>query len=88
MYPHWYPVPAGYQVDQVLTVEQIGERFDSEWVLLDDPTVDSQGQISAGKVVAHSKDRDEVYRKDIELHLKVSATLYTGKMAQDTAIIL
>jgi hypothetical protein len=73
---------------QVLTIEQIGSQFDSEWVLLADPVVDGGGQITGGKVVAHSKDRDEVYRKDIELRLKVSATLFTGKMAHDSAIIL
>jgi hypothetical protein len=75
-------------VNQVLTIEQIGSQFDSEWVLLSDLTLDANGQVSGGKVVAHSKDRDEVYRKDIELRLKISATLYTGKMAQDSAIIL
>jgi hypothetical protein len=75
-------------MDQVLTAEQIGKRFDSEWVLLADPSVDERGQITSGRVVAHSKDRDEVYRVDIQLRLNVSATLFTGKMAQDSAIIL
>ena len=75
-------------MDKIMTVKQIGKQFDSEWVLLADPKVDALGRVLEGKVVAHSKDRDEVYRKDIELGLKVSATLYTGKMPQDTAIIL
>jgi hypothetical protein len=75
-------------VDHVLTVAQIGLQFDSEWVLLADPEVDDLGRVLQGTVVAHSKDRDEVYRKDIELRLKTSATLFTGKLPEDTAVIL
>ena len=47
-----------------------------------------EGRVLQGTVVAHSKDRDEVYRKDIELRLKTSATLFTGKLPEDTAIVL
>lgn len=75
-------------MDKILTVKQIHSQFNSEWILLADPEVDANGQVIGGKVVAHSKDRDEVYRKDIELRLKRSATLYTGKIPEDTAIIL
>jgi hypothetical protein len=75
-------------VDHVLTVAQIAMQFDSEWVLLADPVVDDPGRVLQGKVVAHSTDRDEVYRKDIELRLKKTATLFTGKLPEGTAIIL
>lgn len=36
--------------------------------------------MQSGKVVWHSKDRDEVYRKAVELRAKRFAVLYTGKM--------
>ncbi len=84
----WYLLVKEAKVDQVLTLDQIKEEFDSEWILLADPEVDRRGQIVRGRVVAHSKDRDEVYRKSIELRLKSAATLYTGKMPKDTAIVL
>jgi len=75
-------------MDQVLTVEQVKKRFDSEWILLADPKVDASGRVLSGRVAAHSRDRDEVYRRAVELKLNSSATLYTGKIPHGTAIVL
>lgn len=75
-------------MNKVLTIKQIKLRFRSEWVLLKDPEVDEHLEVVHGNVVFHSKDRDEVDRKAIELRLKHSAFLYTGKMPENTEIIL
>ncbi len=75
-------------MNEVLTREEIETRYDSEWILLDAPEVNPNMEILGGKVVWHSKDRDEVYQKAVELHLKSSATLYIGDMSDDTVIIL
>ena len=75
-------------MDDVLTLSEIQKRFDSEWVLLEDPQTDSTMRVQGGTVRWHSKDRDEVYRKALELRPKRSAVLYTGKMPEDTAIVL
>ena len=72
----------------VLSVEEIYRRFPGEWVLLADPEVDRNQNVLCGKLVWHSKGRDEVYQKDIDLRLRESATLYTGTMPEGTAIIL
>jgi hypothetical protein len=45
-------------------------------------------EVQGGKVIWHSKDRDEVYRKAVELRPKHFATLYLGKMPENTAIVL
>lgn len=42
-------------MDQVLAINQIGEQFDSEWVLLADPQVDDLGRAVRGKVVAPAR---------------------------------
>ena len=42
----------------------------------------------SGKVLFHSKDRDEVYQKAVALRPKRFAMLYTGAMPKDTAIVL
>ena len=70
---------ARISVSERLTKVEIEERFDSEWVLLDDPETDENYAVLAGTVLFHSKDHDEVYRKGAELRLKRSAVLYTGK---------
>lgn len=75
-------------MDEVMTVVQIEGQFESEWVLIEDPQTDEALEVKSGKVRWHSKDRDEVYGKAIELRPKRFALLYTGKMPKDTAIVL
>jgi len=76
------------KVDDILTAAQIEEQFDSEWILVEDPQTDNALQVQSGRVRWHSKDRDEVYRKAVELRPKRFALLYTGKMPKDTAVAL
>jgi hypothetical protein len=75
-------------MDRVLTLKQIEERFESEWVLVEDPETNDALEVQRGKVLWHSKDRDQVYRKAVELRPKRFAMLYTGKIPEDTAIVL
>jgi hypothetical protein len=74
-------------MNTILTVTQIESQFNAEWVLLVDPETDASLQIQSGKVVWHSKDRDEVHQKAIELHPKRFAVLYTGQISEDAAIV-
>ena len=71
-----------------MTLSQMKSRFRSEWVLIGDPDTDRALNVRGGKVLHHSKDRDEVYRKAISLRPMRSAVMYTGRIPEDTAIIL
>ena len=73
---------------EIMTLAEIETRFDSEWVLIEDPEMDEHLEVVRGKVIWHSKDRDEVYRKDMELRPKSATYLYTGKMPENMAIVL
>jgi hypothetical protein len=75
-------------MDEVLTAAQIEARFESEWVLIEDPQTDAALEVRRGKVRWHSKDRDEVYRKAVELRPSRFAILYTGKIPKDSAVVL
>ena len=75
-------------MEEVLTIAQIEARFDSEWILVGDPQTNEALEVQSGKVLWHSKDREEVYRKAVQLRPKRSAMLYTGKMPKDTAVVL
>ena len=75
-------------MNEILTRQEIETRFDAEWILIADPEVDRHLNIVRGAVVAHSKDRDGVDEKAVELRLKHSAFLYTGKTPDDLVIIL
>ena len=74
--------------NEVLSLAQIKDRFDSEWVLVGSPQTDDGFNVKRGVVLWHSKDRDEVYRKARELHPDHSAILYTGKLPDNVAVIL
>jgi hypothetical protein len=72
----------------ILSFSEIKERFDSEWVLIEDPETDEYLNVKQGAVLWHSKDRDEVYRKARELHPGHSAILYTGRLPDNMAVVL
>jgi len=71
-----------------LTISEIQSQFAGEWILVQDPQADAAHEIRSGHVLCHSKDRDEVYRQAVALHPARFAILFTGKIPQDTAIVL
>jgi hypothetical protein len=75
-------------MDTILTLTEIENQFDSEWVLVSDPETDEALEVRGGNVLWHSPDRDEVYQKAIELRPRRFAVLYMGQLPEDVAIIL
>ena len=75
-------------MDELLSITEIEAKFDSEWVLIEDPRTDEALEVHGGTVRWHGKDREEVYRRAVEIRPKRFAIVYTGKMPQDTAIVL
>lgn len=75
-------------MEQEMTMAEIENQFDSEWVLVEEPQTNEDLEVLKGKVLHHSKDRDEVYRKAVSLRPKRSAILYTGEIPEDTAVVL
>jgi hypothetical protein len=75
-------------MNKEMTIEEIESEFDSEWVLLEDPRTDEALKVLGGRVLHHSKDRDEVYRKAVSLRPKRSALIYTGEIPEETAVVL
>jgi hypothetical protein len=80
--------PTSKPMYQLLTIAEIHSRYQSEWVLVGDPQTNEQHEVQSGVVLSHSKDRDEVYRKAIELRPKRFAMVYTGTLPKDAAIVL
>lgn len=75
-------------MDEVLTIAEMESRFVAEWLLVEDPQTDEALEVQSGVVRHHSKDRDEVYRKAVELRPKRFAVLYTGSIPKDAAVVL
>lgn len=75
-------------MSDIMSLAAIRARFTSEWVLLEDPETAASLEVKGGKVLWHSKDRDEVYRKARALRPKHSALVYTGTLPEETAVVL
>lgn len=75
-------------MSDVLTIAEIEAQFVAEWVLVEEPQTNDALVVQSGKVLAHSKDRDEVYREAVRLRPKRFAMLYTGTLPKDTAVVL
>jgi hypothetical protein len=71
-----------------MALAQMETQFDSEWVLVGDPRTDEALEVQSGHVLWYSQDRDQVYRKAVELRPRRFAILYSGKMPEGTAIVL
>jgi hypothetical protein len=50
-------------IGMLMSYAEIEKRFDSEWVLLENPETTKMLKVKRGKLLWHSKDRDEVHRK-------------------------
>ncbi len=76
------------KMDKTLTITEIESQFDSEWVLLEDPQTNEALEVQSGKVLYHSKDRDEFDRKALEFHPKRFAVLFTGQPSAEMEFVL
>ena len=75
-------------MQKILSVSEMKRSFPSEWLLLSDPETDESLEVIKGKMLFHSKDRDEVYREAIRLQPRRFATVYTGQIPRDAAVVL
>lgn len=75
-------------MNEVLTIDELNSRYPSELILLEDPQVDEHLRVVSGRVLWHSKNQEEVYRKGIELRPKHAAFVHTGPFPDDVVYVL
>ena len=73
---------------EMLTIEEIEARYAPNWVLIGDPQVAEGPRLLAGVVLFSTPDRDELYRKAMELKLDHVAIRYLGTWPADMAFVL
>ena len=67
-------------MDEILTIEEINQRYPDQWVLIGDPKTDESIEVLGGKVLFHGKSRQEMYEAASALPVpRRFATLFTGK---------
>ena len=75
-------------MNKVLTVAEIKSKYGSEWVLIEDPETNEALEVQSGRVLYHSKDRDQFDRKALGFHPKRFAVLYTGSTPEGMEFVL
>jgi len=70
----------------LLTREQIKAKFPNQWLLLKDYELDASTSLRKGRVLAHSKDREEIHRA-LRKHSGNLCIHFTGSLPPDTGII-
>ncbi len=76
--------------DEILTIDEIRKRFDSEWVLIADPETDQFHNVLRGKVVYHNQNRLVFDREVLKLdsHPSDFAVYFTGKTPEGVSYLL
>lgn len=73
-----------------MTIDEIEAQFDGEWVLVGDPELDPYQKVARGKVLCHSRDRDDITRCLATLSVsefKLLASLFNGDVPEGTAVL-
>jgi hypothetical protein len=71
-----------------MSLAEIREAYPSEWVLLGDPRTDDDLNVLGGRVLWHSRDREDVHRKAIEIRPGHAAILFMGLVSGEFAVNL
>jgi hypothetical protein len=68
--------------------EDIKKAFKDQWVLIEVEKVDESFNVIEGEVLAHSGDKDEVYKKLLQIRPKEFSVEYTGTIPEDLAVVM
>jgi hypothetical protein len=64
------------------------ERYPDQWLLVACVESDDNLNLIRGEVLAHSANRDEIYRQLLDVRGKDLAVEYTGDIPEDLAVML
>ena len=74
----------------ILSIQEVNQKYDGEWVFLVNCTTDQDGNLTAGEIAIHSKSRDEVFR-EMQKYKNVDTLFsirYAGKIPEGVEVIL
>ncbi|MBW8049979.1 MAG: hypothetical protein FVQ77_06510 [Cytophagales bacterium] len=63
-----------------MSIKEITKKYRDEWVLVEVTKVNELEQPIVGKVIAHSKNRDDTYEAMKQTKAKDIAHFYTGEI--------
>jgi len=66
-----------------MKIEHIKEQFPDEWILIEVLKVDKFGKVLEGKLIAHSKKRNDTYKAMETIRVSHVAHFWNGKISDD-----
>jgi hypothetical protein len=70
----------------LLTKEQMKARYPDQWLLITDYELDAATSLRRGRVVAHSKGREDIHRA-LKEHAGNLCLHFTGGLPRDTGVL-
>ena len=72
---------------RVQRLSALKRRYPKEWLLLTNVVADELTRPIKGKLVAHSKNRDDIYDRLAHIRAKSVSIEYTGKVPKDLVVV-
>ena len=72
---------------KVEDIAKIKRRYPKEWLLLTNVVADELTRPIKGRLVAHSKNRDDIYDRLAHIRAKSVSIEYTGKVPKDLVVV-
>jgi len=72
----------------ILSAQEMKSRYAGEWLLIAYTELDDEMNVIRGEVLAHSPDRDVIYRELLSMKKRAVAIEYAGVIPDDLAIVL
>jgi len=73
---------------QLLLTKEMKEMFPDEWLLVIDCELSKNTELEAGKVVAHSRCRDDIHKALIKKNYNGKVAIYyAGEIPDDLAVM-
>ena len=73
---------------EILSIEEMRDQYFGEWLLIAYTELDDEMNVIHGEMLAHSPDRDEIYRNLLSMKGKAVAVEYVGTIPEDLAVVL
>jgi len=74
-------------MEDVMTFEEMVERFRGEWLLIEYEELSQELEVKRGRVLFHSFNKDEVYKRLMELKGGHIAIEYAGDVPKELTVL-
>ena len=72
---------------RVMELSDIYKRYKDEWLLIEYEQLDEDLNVTRGKVVAHSRDKNEILQQLVQIQGRNIAIEYAGTAPEGLAVL-